>query len=138
MSNPFTAAFDADDMARQVDAGDVFLNQRMRGRLAHEQEVASLGEHGLAHRLVGKQIVAEVDRVEPGIVGTVGGQPATCRTALTILFLRAILRGDELWLERHDMIVPRCNQGGTQHGMVVLGLAIAAPPLRALLAVDFF
>ena len=35
------------------------------------------------------------------------------------------------------MILPRCHQSGSQHGMVELGLAVAAQPFRALRAVDF-
>ena len=67
--SPFAAAFDAD----QVDAGNVLLDQRMQGRLADKQEMAARSEDGLTHRLIGEQIVAQIDWVEPGIVSTMAG-----------------------------------------------------------------
>ena len=38
------------------------------------------------------QIVAEIDRVEPGVLGAVFGQPALHRAGLAILLLGAVLR----------------------------------------------
>ncbi len=111
-------------------------------RFADEQEVAAGREDRFAGGLAGVQIVAEIDRVEPGVLGAVSGQPALHCVGLAILLLGAVLRGDELWLQRHDLVVPRRYQCRTQHGMEVFGLAgvvvlaLAAQPRRAVRAAD--
>ena len=75
MDKAFPAAFDAHGVLWQRDAGDIFLDRRVRGWLADEQEVAIRGANGLADRLVGEQIVTQIDRLEASILRTVGGQP---------------------------------------------------------------
>ena len=62
-------------MARQLDAGDVLLDRRMGVLLADEQGVAARGEDRFAHGLAGIQIIAEIDRLEPGVLAAVRGHP---------------------------------------------------------------
>jgi hypothetical protein len=57
----------------QNDAGVKFFDRRMRVRLADEQEVAACLEHRLADRLAREQVVAEVDRLQRGILEAVRG-----------------------------------------------------------------
>src|SRR5271157_5296482 len=121
---------------RQVDAGEIVLDQRMRRRLADEDEMPARVQHGLAERLAGKQIVAEIDRVECRVALTVGGQPALGRHVLTILLRRPVLRDDEFRLQRDDLVVPGCHQRGRQHAVVIFRLARASDPGRAVWAMD--
>jgi hypothetical protein len=60
MRDALTSAFHALDLLGDLDAGEVFLDGRVRGRLAHEQEVAACGPHGFADRLAGIEIIAEM------------------------------------------------------------------------------
>src|ERR1700676_1763733 len=57
VADPGPTVFDAFRVALQHDAGDVFLNKRMRRGLADEQEVAPGGEAGPQYGLGGKQLV---------------------------------------------------------------------------------
>ena len=134
--DPFAATFDPHAVGRQFNPGDVFPDQRVRCRLAGEHEVAACGLDRFAHRLVGEQVVAQVDRPEPGILRTMRAQPAPGRAALAILLVAAILRDDELRRQRHDVIVPGCHQRCPQHGMVALDLSVRTPPRRTLRAGD--
>src|SRR5499427_5309742 len=52
---------------RKLNPRKIFCNQRMRGRLADENEMGTGSQHRLAQRLTGKQIIAEIDRIEPCI-----------------------------------------------------------------------
>jgi superfamily I DNA/RNA helicase len=51
---------------RQLNPGQIFLDGRMGGRLADEQEMAARGQHGLADRLAGVEVVAEIDGISIG------------------------------------------------------------------------
>ena len=90
-ADDFTA-LDGFFVGLKVDPGEVFLDQGMRGRLADEDEMPVDGENLLAQRLAGKEIIAEINRIEPGIVRPVGPQPPLGGGILAVLFLRAILR----------------------------------------------
>src|SRR4051794_2784278 len=68
----------------------------MRCGLAGEQEVPALLLHRLAHRLAGIKIVAEIDRVQPLVVGAVPFEPAPHGAALAVLLVVTVLRSDEL------------------------------------------
>ena len=80
----------------KVDPGDVFLDQGMRGRFADEDEMPVEGEDGLAQGLAGEEIVAEINRVEPGILLAVGREPPLRCGVLAVLFFRAILRSPSI------------------------------------------
>ena len=92
MDEALLAALDRLLELRQFGAGQVFLDQRMRRRLADEDEVAAGVQHRLAERLAGEQIVAEIDRVKRGVALAVRGQPALRGLVLAILLLRPVLR----------------------------------------------
>jgi hypothetical protein len=80
---------------------------------------------------VGKQIVAEVNRVEVGILVAMRGQPTMRRPVFAILLLRPILGRDESRFQRYDMIVSGRDQGRPQHDVEVLRLAAVSKPFRA-------
>lgn len=131
-----TAAFVGLGQLRERNAGQVFLNQRMRGRFADKQEVAARGAHRLAQWLAGEQVIAQVDRVPPLRAAAMGGQPAAGRCGFTVLFVMTILRRDELRRQRQDHVVSRGDQRGGHHGMEGFARPIAAHPRRTTLAVD--
>lgn len=73
--------------------------------LADEAEMARGVQHGLAERLAGEQLVAEIDRIEGAVGPAVRGQPAFGGGVLAILLLRPVPRGDERRLQRDDLVV---------------------------------
>ena len=111
---------------RKLNPRKIFCNQRMRGRLADENEMGTGRQHRLAQRLTGKQIIAEIDRIEPCIACRMGGEPTLGCGVLAILFFRAVLRYDEFRLERHNLVVTGSDQGRPQHGMEILLAGFAA------------
>src|ERR1700677_4225372 len=94
-------------------------------------------QHGLAYGLAGEQIIAEPDRIEPGIPRAVRRQPSPRGSAFTVLLVVAVLRDNELRLQRHDPVVARCDNRGGQHGVEILGLVLAAFAVGTLRATDF-
>ena len=60
----------------QHDAMGVFAQRLVAGRLAHEDEAPARGAHRLADRLAGIEIVAQIDRSQPGHTRPQAGQPA--------------------------------------------------------------
>jgi hypothetical protein len=68
--------------------------------------VAARVQDGLAKRLAGEQVVAEIDRIECGVAPSMRGQPALGGGVLAILLLRAVLRGDEFRLQRITLSCP--------------------------------
>src|SRR5712691_3267365 len=102
----FLAALDHLLVGRKVDPGGVFGDQRMRRWLADEDEMAAELAHGLAEGLAGEQVIAEIDRIEPGVARPVAGQPSLGGSVLAILLFRAVLRRDEFWFEWDNLIVP--------------------------------
>ena len=63
---------------RQVGAGQIFLDRRMRGRFADKQKVATGIQNRLAKELTGDQIIAEMNHIElvaNVVVGWNSGSP---------------------------------------------------------------
>ena len=116
----------------QLDAGTEFLDRLVRVWLADEQEVAVLVQHGPADRLAGEQVVAKIHRLEPGIPGRMRRQPAAGGAAFAVLLVVAVLRLDELRLQRHGTVMTRRHHGGGEHGVEILGLALAALAVGAV------
>src|SRR5690242_3512926 len=100
----------------------------MRRGLADEEKVPADIEHRLAERLAGEQVVAEINRIEGGVAPSMRGQPALRRHGLAILLLGPVLRDDEFWFQRDDLVMARRHQRGSQHAVVVLNLALASEP----------
>src|SRR4051812_31977974 len=69
-------ALDRAGLCRQLDTGEIFLNRLVGRRLAHEQEVPVRCPHRLADRLTGEQVVAQIDRLQPGVAPAMALQPA--------------------------------------------------------------
>src|SRR5258706_4544664 len=103
----------------------------MRGRLADEQEMAAGRQHILRGRLPRIEVIAEIDRIERGIVGAMGGKPAPCRHAFAVLLVVAVLRHDEFWLKCPYLIMPRRPQRRRPYAMKIFDLAAAALAYRA-------
>ena len=91
------AAFDRLLVGLKLDPGEVFLDQRMGGGLADEDEMSVDLAHGLAQGLAGEQVVAEIDRIELGVARPVAGQPSLGGGVLAVLLFRTVLRRNEFW-----------------------------------------
>lgn len=63
-------------------------------------------------------------------------QPSPRGTAFTVLLVVAVLRDNELRLQRHDPIVARCDNRGGQHGVEILGLVLAAFAMETVRTMD--
>ncbi len=98
----------------------------MGRRLADEQEMPARRLHRLADRLARVKIVAEIDRIEPGVTRAMGGEPAPRRHAFAVLLVVPILRHDEFGLQRHHLIMPWRHQRRSYHAMEIFDLAAAA------------
>jgi len=57
-----------------------------------------------ADRLAGEQVVAQIDRLQPGVASAVTLQPAPNRPALAVLLVVTVLRHDEFRLQRHHPV----------------------------------
>jgi hypothetical protein len=108
---------DGPPVLRKVDAGEMFGDGLVRARLAGQNETAAALLDGLDDRLVSIEIVAEVDRPEPGDAGAVVDQPALGGGALAILLLAPVLGGDELRRQRQDLGVAGRDHAGAEKGV---------------------
>lgn len=99
------------------------------------QTKAADGEHGLADRLAGVEIIAEIDGVEVRETCPMGGKPAPAGAAFAILLFAPVLRGDKLRLQRHGAVVTGGNDRGLDHAVEVFALA-ALGHLRTMRAVN--
>ena len=79
------AALDGLDKGVEFDAGQIFAQRGMGLGLADEQKMAGGGEHGLADRLAGVEIIAQIDGVEMRETRPMGGKPAPAGAAFAIL-----------------------------------------------------
>jgi hypothetical protein len=116
--------------------GQIFLDGRMGGRLADEQEMAARGQHGLADRLAGVEVVAEIDGIEPCIMGAMGRKRAPRRHAFAVLLVMAVLRHNEFGRKRHHPVVTRRHQRCRHHGVEIFDFAGAALARRATRAMQ--
>ena len=116
------------DAARPVHQG------RVRAGLGNEQEVGFKSPDRLAKRLVGIEIIAQVDRLRAGQARAMAGQPAPHRAALAVLLFRSVLGRDELRRQGQRAIVARRHQDPAEHLMIELpasgpGLSASIAPL---------
>ena len=79
-----------------------------------------------AHRLIGIQIIAQVNRTQRCVTRCVLIEPAVGGFGFAILFLMTVLRRDKLRAQRQHLAVADANQCGAQHDMVIFGLARAS------------
>src|SRR3954454_19878493 len=98
--------------------------------------MAALLLHRLAHRLAGIKIVAEIDRVQPLVVGAVPLEPAPHGAALAVLLVVTVLRSDELRREWDDLGMTRSHDGGAEQGVEELGRLTSSRAGRALPPAD--
>jgi hypothetical protein len=63
-------------------------------------------------------------------------EPALGGVTLAILFLGAVLLGDELRHQGHDHVVSGRDDGRRQHGMIEIGLAVRALARLAVLTTE--
>jgi len=65
-------------------------------RLADEQEMTPNSLHSFADRLAREEIIPEIDWVEVSVTWAVSCKPPSCGAAFAVLFLVAVLWGNEL------------------------------------------
>src|SRR3954452_23188023 len=105
---------------RHVDPAEVFLDQRMRGRLADEEEVPAGIQHRLAERLAGEQVIAELS----GASAKSMRLWCCCDTETTWGAMPPSAPPDKGVLVGVPVI------GGTLHGLLDLGPCLKATPLQ--------
>ena len=127
---PFALLFENDAVVK-------LFGRRMRVWFADEEEMSGVPQRRLADRLTRAQILAEVDRAKPAILVPMRGQPASDGAAFAVLFVVPILWDNELRLRRNGPIVAKCHDRGGQHGVEILGSALAALAVGAVRTVDF-
>ena len=130
------ALFDPLFVYGEFDAVEPVVECGVRSRPGSEQEMAANRLDGLANRLAGIEIVADIDRFQPRQAGPVGGQPAPPRPALAVLLLLPVLGNDDLRGQRYRPGMTRGNQCGRHHVVVILHGPIAALAPRAVGAGD--
>ena len=118
--------------AVEFDAGQIFAQGLVARGLAHQQKIAARRLDGLAHRLPGIEVVAQIDRLEPGIGRTHPAQPTSGRHRFAVLLRRAILGTDELGRQRQDRLVSGCHQRGANKGVEIFRPAIRALARRTV------
>ena len=91
-----------------------------------EDEIATGLCNLFAHRLIGIQIIAQVNRTQRCVTRCVLIEPAVGGFGFAILFLMTVLRRDKLRAQRQHLAVADANQCGAQHDMVIFGLAKAS------------
>ncbi len=113
-------------MAFGLGAVDEIVERLVRAFLAGEDEVvAAIFEH-LDDAVAGEKIVGEIDWTQRLQARAVRRMPAFDGGARAILLLGAVLLGDELGPERDDLGMSLRDDGGRQHGMIALDLAVGA------------
>ncbi len=126
MAKTLLAAFDDLDPFVDLHAREVFGQGRMGVGLAHEEEMPPSLARGLANRLFGIEIVAEIDGLEGRVVLAMQAKPAAAGPAFTVLFFVSVLGLDEGGLQRHRAIVAGRDDRGLNHRMEIIRLG----PLR--------
>ncbi len=84
--------------------------------LADEQKMAAAGQDRLAQRLIGIEIIAEIDRIEPLDALAMGDEPAARGAAFAILFVVAVLRLHELRSQGQRPVMAGRHDAGGQKG----------------------
>ncbi len=98
----------------------------MRTFFDAEDEIATGLCNLFAYRLIGIQIIAQVNRTQGCVTRCVLIEPAVGGFGFAILFMIAVLRRDKLRAQRQHLAVADANQCGAQHDMVIFGLARAS------------
>ena len=145
MRHEARALLDLPFHGRHVCAIEPGIERLVRGRLGGKQKMRTDCVHRLARCLPRGQIIAEVDRLQVRIPGSVRCQPAMRGTGFAILLLGTVLRGvvsktrlrhDELRLERQRTVMAGCDERGRDHGVKMLGFAVGTRPAGAAGAVE--
>jgi hypothetical protein len=117
---------------RHIRAVQPVVERLVRRRFGREQKMSADSSNGLAGRLARGEIIAQIDRLQMGILRPVRGEPARGRTGLAILLFRSVLRRDELRLQRQCAVVSGGDEGGRNHLVEMLGLTVGALAGRAV------
>ena len=91
-----------------------------------EDEIAARLCNLFAHRVIGIQVIAQVNRTQRCVARCVLNEPAVGGFGFAVLFLIAVLRRDKLRSQRQHLAVADANQCGAQHDMVIFALARAS------------
>ena len=89
-----------------------------------------------AHRLIGIQVIALVNRPQRGVAPGVFLEPPIGDFGLAVLFFVTVLRRHELGPQRHGVAVANANHGGAQYRVVVFGFTAIAKSVAALRTMD--
>ena len=98
----------------------------MRTFFDAEDEIATGFCNLFAHRLIGIQIIAQVNWMQGCVARCVLIEPAVGSFGFAVLYLITVLRRDKLRAQRQHIAVADVNQCGAQHDMVIFGLARAS------------
>ena len=98
----------------------------MRTIFDAEDEIAARLCNLFAHRVIGIQVIAQVNRTQRCVARCVLNEPAVGGFGFAVLFLIAVLRRDKLRSQRQHLAVADANQCGAQHDMVIFALARAS------------
>ena len=123
-------------MALERAALDEVVERLVRGLLAGEDEIVTVGGQPLDHALAGEQIVGEIHRAQGLQARAVLVEPAFDGVALAVLLLGAVLLDDELGAQRDHLRMSRRDHGRSQHRMIAFDLAVAALARLAVRAGD--
>ena len=108
----------------------------MRTFFDAEDEIATGLCNLFAYRLIGIQIIAQVNRTQGCVTRCVLIEPAVGGFGFAILFMIPVLRRDKLLPQRQHLAVADANQCGAQHDMVIFGLARASKSGATLWALN--
>jgi len=132
----FDAQFQGGQRAARFQSFNPGSQMGVGSGFAGEQEMEAVQEHLAAEGLVGVEIVAQQSVIAGVIAEGVGAQPAFGRGDFTILLGLAVLRGDELRAQRHDLGVAGAEDDGGDGAVVMSGGSVGVVKGRAVLALD--
>ena len=104
----------------------------MRTFFDAEDEIATGLCNLFAHRLIGIQVIAQINRTQGCVARCVLVEPTVGGFGFAVLFMIAVLRRDKLRTQRQHLAVSDADQCGAQHDMVIFALARASKPSATL------
>src|SRR5208337_2222813 len=115
-----------------LDAGQVFIQGFVAVGFADEQEMSAARQDRLAQSLMGIDVVAEINGIEPSVAFAMGEEPTARGAAFTILLVVAVLWPHELRRQGQGQIASGRDDAGGEHRMIKLGHAIGAFARRTM------
>ncbi len=107
------------DPAVQLQSVEEAVERLMGGGFGSEQEITAGLDDSVADRVMGEKVIGKDDRSQMSVVWQMMFDPAVGGLGLTVLFVIAVLRRDELRTQRHHLVVAVGDQSGTQYRMMI-------------------